>query len=116
MAVDTNHAVFSSEPNITIVNNPPGQALPMFIAMDPPKHDVQRKAVSPIVAPANLANFQHLIRERTCRVLDGLPRGTSFDWVERVSIELTRTWSRCWRMARPRATWARRNSWATWCC
>jgi cytochrome P450 len=89
MAVDTNHAVFSSEPAITIAEPPQGKALPMFIAMDPPKHDVQRKAVSAIVAPANLANFEPLIRERTCRVLDGLPRGETFDWVEKVSIELT---------------------------
>ena len=65
------------------------QILPNFIAMDPPKHDAQRKAVSPIVAPANLNNWQTLIRERTCRVLDGLPRNEIFDWVDRVSIELT---------------------------
>jgi len=89
MAVDTNHAVFSSQPGITIADPPQGQGLQMFIAMDPPKHDVQRKAVSPIVAPANLAGFQDLIRERTCRVLDSLPRGETFDWVEKVSIELT---------------------------
>ena len=38
--------------------------LPMFIAMDPPKHDVQRKVVSPIVSPANLALLEPLIRDR----------------------------------------------------
>ena len=57
--------------------------------MDPPRHDDQRKVVSPIVAPANLQNMEPLIRERVCRVLDGLPRGETFDWVQRVSIELT---------------------------
>jgi cytochrome P450 len=61
----------------------------MFIAMDPPKHDEQRKAVSPIVAPGNLANMIVLIRERTCKVLDSLPRNETFDWVDKVSIELT---------------------------
>ena len=30
-----------------------------------------------------------MIRERAGRILDGLPRGETFDWVERVSIELT---------------------------
>jgi cytochrome P450 len=65
------------------------QKLAMFIAMDPPKHDAQRKAVSPIVAPANLNNWQNLIRERTGRILDDLPRNETFDWVDRVSIELT---------------------------
>jgi len=92
MAVDTNHQVFSSDwthGGITISDQPMGERLQMFIAMDPPKHDEQRKAVSPIVAPGNLANMEGLIRERTARVLDGLPRGETFDWVDRVSIELT---------------------------
>jgi cytochrome P450 len=57
--------------------------------MDPPRHDDQRKVVQPIVAPANLANYEPLIRERTCKVLDGLPRNEPFDWVDKVSIELT---------------------------
>jgi cytochrome P450 len=91
MHVETHHALYSSEDGITLMNFPPGdeQKLKMFIAMDPPKHDEQRKAVSPIVAPANLNNWHDLIRERTCRVLDGLPRNETFDWVEKVSIELT---------------------------
>jgi cytochrome P450 len=57
--------------------------------MDPPKHDDQRKVVSPIVAPMNLAKLQHTIRERISDILDNLPRGETFDWVDRVSIELT---------------------------
>jgi cytochrome P450 len=61
----------------------------MFIAMDPPRHDAQRKVVSPIVAPGNLAVLEHTIRERAQQILDGLPRGEPFDWVDRVSIELT---------------------------
>ncbi len=92
MAVDTQPAVFSSDwqlGGITLMNPPPGEQLPMFIAMDPPQHDDQRKAVSPIVAPANLANMATLIRERTCKVLDELPRNETFDWVDKVSIELT---------------------------
>jgi len=92
VAVDTNHAVYSSDwsrGGIVISDRPMNERLPMFIAMDPPKHDVQRLAVSPIVAPANLANMESLIRERTRHVLDTLPRGETFDWVERVSIELT---------------------------
>ncbi|MCP5432184.1 MAG: cytochrome P450 [Alphaproteobacteria bacterium] len=92
MAVDTNHQVFSSDARlggITIVDQLEDFPLPMFIAMDPPKHDVQRKTVSPIVAPDNLERMAGLIRERTATVLDGLPRGETFDWVDRVSIELT---------------------------
>jgi cytochrome P450 len=92
MSVDTNHAVFSSDwsrGGITLTDPPEGEKLQMFIAMDPPRHDEQRKAVSPIVAPPNLAHMEGLIRERTCLVLDSLPRNETFDWVNKVSIELT---------------------------
>ena len=57
--------------------------------MDPPRHDEQRKIVAPIVAPPNLAKMSGTIRERAVRILEGLPRGEVFDWVDRVSIELT---------------------------
>ena len=92
MDVDKNPAVFSSDwsrGGITLTDPPPGERLQMFIAMDPPRHDEQRKAVSPIVAPGDLANMEGMIRERTRKVLDGLPRDETFDWVDRVSIELT---------------------------
>jgi cytochrome P450 len=61
----------------------------MFIAMDPPKHDEQRKTVSPIVAGPNLAKLEPIIRERAAAILDDLPIGEEFDWVDKVSIELT---------------------------
>ena len=92
MDVDTNHQVFSSDAHlggITIRDFDEDFVLPMFIAMDPPKHDVQRKTVSPIVSPANLALLEGTIRERVGMILDGLPRGETFDWVDKVSIELT---------------------------
>ncbi|WP_309645251.1 cytochrome P450, partial [Phenylobacterium sp.] len=57
--------------------------------MDQPKHDVQRKTVSPIVSPANLHVLEPLIRSRIQKTLDELPIGEPFDWVDRVSIELT---------------------------
>jgi len=88
-AVDQNHEVFSSETGITIEDEDEDFTLPMFIAMDPPKHDVQRKAVQPTVAPRNLLEFESIIRERTCSVLDGLPENEDFDWVKTVSINLT---------------------------
>ena len=89
MDVDTNHEAFSSEPSITIVDPEEGFRMPMFIAMDPPKHDVQRKTVSPIVAPDHLRNLEPIIRERAGEILDSLPIGEEFDWVDRVSVELT---------------------------
>ena len=91
MAVDTNHQAFSSEGGITIFQGPGGDKgpLPMFIAMDPPKHDVQRKTVTPAVSPTNLTVLEPLIRERAIKILDDLPIGEEFDWVDVVSKELT---------------------------
>ncbi|HTO41730.1 MAG TPA: cytochrome P450 [Rhizomicrobium sp.] len=89
MAVDTNHEAFSSEPSITIVDPKDDFKLPMFIAMDPPKHDAQRKVVTPVVSPGNLEYLAPIIRERAGLILDSLPVGEDFDWVDKVSIELT---------------------------
>ncbi|KAB7740414.1 cytochrome P450 [Parvibaculum sedimenti] len=92
MHVETNHGIYSSDVEqggITIRDNNAGLKLPMFIAMDPPKHDAQRKVVSPIVAPANLAKLEGTIRERAGKILDSLPVNETFNWVDRVSIELT---------------------------
>ncbi|HXC54115.1 MAG TPA: cytochrome P450 [Rhizomicrobium sp.] len=93
MAVDTNHQVFSSDfsyGGITIGGGAANQEpLPMFIAMDPPRHDIQRKVVTPVVSPANLQVLGPIIRERAGKILDDLPIGVPFDWVDKVSIELT---------------------------
>ncbi|HEX7759639.1 MAG TPA: cytochrome P450 [Caulobacteraceae bacterium] len=91
MAVDTNHKVFSSDISLggITIDDAIETRFPMFIAMDPPKHDAQRKAVSPVVSPVNLLNLEPIIRERAGKILDELPRGEVFDWVDRVSIELT---------------------------
>jgi len=89
MAVDTNHDSFSSAGSITANDPDEDFTLPMFIAMDPPKHDHQRKEVSSSVQPSNLAKMESTIRQRVCGILDSLPRGEEFNWVDLVSIELT---------------------------
>jgi cytochrome P450 len=95
MTVDTNHQVFSSADGITLVSleakaqSAGRPARPSFISMDPPKHDEQRKAVSPVVAPHNLQRMGPIIRERAGAILDSLPIGQEFDWVDLVSKELT---------------------------
>jgi cytochrome P450 len=89
MFVDSHHNEFSSEPTI-VIGDPEGNFIPpQFIAMDQPKHDVQRAAVTPAVTPAQLGEWEGLIRARIQEVLDGLPVGVPFNWVEEVSIELT---------------------------
>jgi cytochrome P450 len=91
-AVELDHENYSSSSElggIQIADQPKGQERVSFIRMDPPRHTAQRRTVAPIVAPSNLVNLEPLIRKRTSDVLDALPRNETFDWVERVSIELT---------------------------
>ena len=60
-----------------------------FIGLDEPHHGPKRKAVSPTVAPANIAKMAPVVRERAGEILDSLPIGEPFDWVDKVSMELT---------------------------
>jgi cytochrome P450 len=91
-SVELDHETYSSSSElggIQVADQPKGREISNFIRMDPPGHTAQRRTVAPIVAPSNLANFEPLIRKRTCDVLDALPRNETFDWVERVSTDLT---------------------------
>ena len=82
---------------ITIGDPPEGEdpaklaerQLPMFIAMDRPEHTGQRRTVAPAFTPAEIVRMEAEIRQRTAQVLDTLPIGEQFDWVDKVSIELT---------------------------
>ncbi len=91
--VDSNNTVFSSEKKgIAIVDPVPveGQIQGRnFISMDEPEHAKQRSAVTPVVAPRNLAELEPLIRERAVDILENLPVGETFNWVQEVSVELT---------------------------
>ena len=92
MHVDTNAAIFSSDVRhggIAIRDVPEGYDWPSFIAMDEPHHALQRKTVAPMFTPTHLDELAVLIRGRVRTVLDGLPRNETFNFVERVSIELT---------------------------
>lgn len=63
--------------------------MPMFIAMDPPRHTGQRRTVAPSFGPSEVAAMKAEVQQRTAELLDSLPIGERFDWVEKVSIELT---------------------------
>jgi cytochrome P450 len=63
--------------------------LPMFIAMDRPQHTGQRRTVAPKFTPSAMREMEVEIRQRTGELLDTLPYGEVFDWVDKVSIELT---------------------------
>ncbi len=88
--VEKHPEIFSSEPTIVIPNPDPEFPLTAgFITMDGAKHDAHRKTVQPVASPRNLKRLEPLIRERVGQILDGLPVGETFNWVEKVSIELT---------------------------
>jgi cytochrome P450 len=100
MAVDTNHEAFSSADGIGLANleamaeqervmGERRRGGAGFITMDEPDHGPRRKAVSPTLAPANLAKMNPVVRERAGQILDSLPVGVEFDWVDKVSKELT---------------------------
>jgi cytochrome P450 len=92
MAIDTNHAVFSSAAalgGITIRDVPPDLRRESFIAMDQPRHSGQRKTVAPMFTPTNLDELAVNIRKRSAGCLDNLPKNQVFDFVDQVAIELT---------------------------
>jgi cytochrome P450 len=63
--------------------------MPMFIAMDPPNHTAQRRTVAPAFGPGEIDRMRADSLKRTGDVLDSLPIGKPFDWVDLVSMELT---------------------------
>ena len=89
VAVDTNHKQFSSAKGITIADAASSLPISSFITSDPPIHGPKRRAVQPVVVPQNLKNLESLIRSRSIEILESLPVGEEFNWVESVSINLT---------------------------
>ncbi|HWA62144.1 MAG TPA: cytochrome P450 [Caulobacteraceae bacterium] len=92
VAVDGNHQVFSSDSEIggiTIFDGKEPRDRASFISLDPPLHDEQRKVVAPMFSSASINAMEPLIRERAGRILDELPVGETFDFVDKVSVELT---------------------------
>jgi cytochrome P450 len=88
--VEKNPEIFSSARSIVVGDPDPDFPLEAgFITMDGPRHLAHRSVVQPVAAPRNLKLLEPLIRERVREILDGLPVGETFDWVDRVSIELT---------------------------
>ncbi|WP_089943383.1 cytochrome P450 [Candidatus Entotheonella palauensis] len=59
-----------------------------FISMDPPDHTRYREMVRPAFTPSHLRTLEAEIRARVSEILDSLPIGEAFDWVEHVANEL----------------------------
>ena len=90
--VELRHDVFSSRwdlGNITIAEAVNGEGFPNFIAQDPPIHTAQRRVIAPAFSPSQMLKLDAAVKARTKELMDGLPLGETFDWVERVSIPQT---------------------------
>jgi cytochrome P450 len=92
IAVDGDHESFSSDSErggVTIIDGYEPRDTASFISLDPPQHDAERKVVAPKFSTASMAAMAPLIRQRAAAILDELPIGETFDFVDKVSIELT---------------------------
>ena len=89
MDIEKDTQTYSSFPAVVMGDQDPEFTVEQFIAMDPPKHDSQRMAVTAAVSPKSLSQLEPVIRRRVAGIMSELPVGEQFDWVERVSIELT---------------------------
>jgi len=88
-AVEKDWETFSSAQNASFIDKSGRTEPTTFISMDPPQHDQQRLVVQPLVEPRNLQNIEAEIRQHAASILDELPIGETFDWVDKVSVELT---------------------------
>ncbi|MFZ4382882.1 MAG: cytochrome P450, partial [Sandarakinorhabdus sp.] len=85
MAVEARPDIFSSSHEfggITVVDLLGEYNLPHFIAMDRPRHSDQRRVVAPAFGPSEIARMAVEVRSRTKELLDDLPIGEDFDWVD----------------------------------
>jgi cytochrome P450 len=90
LTVEKQPEIYSSAHSIVLGDPPPDFPLEAgFITMDGVKHDAHRKVVQPVAAPRNIGFLEPLMRRRIGEILDALPANEPFDWVDRVSIEVT---------------------------
>ena len=92
MEVEAHPEIYSSSHQfggITVIDLLGEMNLPQFIAFDRPRHTEQRRVVSPAFGPSEIARMAQSVRMRTSQLLDTLPIGSEFDWVDTVSVELT---------------------------
>ncbi len=114
--VELRHHVFSSRwdlGNITIAEAVNGEGFPNFIAQDPPIHTAQRRVIAPAFSPSQMLGLVAQVKARTKEIMDDLPVGETFDWVERVSIPQT-LGMLCILFDMPFAEWRDIKRWSDW--
>lgn len=114
--VELRHDVFSSRwdmGNITIAEAVNGEGFPNFIAQDQPIHTAQRRVIAPAFSPSQMMKLDRAVKARTKELLDDLPMGETFDWVERVSIPQT-LGMLCILFDMPFEEWRDIKRWSDW--
>ena len=114
--VELRHDVFSSRwdlGNITIAESVNGQGFPNFIAQDQPIHTAQRRVIAPAFSPSQMLKLGAQVKARTKELMDDLPIGENFDWVERVSIPQT-LGMLCILFDMPFEEWRDIKRWSDW--
>ncbi|MFM5917823.1 MAG: cytochrome P450 [Novosphingobium sp.] len=114
--VELRHNVFSSRwdmGNITIAEAVNGEGFPNFIAQDQPIHTAQRKVIAPAFSPSQMMKLDVAVKARTKELLDDLPIGETFDWVDRVSIPQT-LGMLCILFDMPFSEWRDIKRWSDW--
>ena len=90
VTVEKDPETYSSAHTITVGDPEPEFPLEAgFITMDGDEHTAHRKVTQPVAGPRNLKRLEPIIRERVIEIMDSLPIGETFNWVDKVSIELT---------------------------
>lgn len=87
--IEKNPNLFSARGGFTIVDIPSNTQFRSFLTMDPPEHRARRQAIMPMVSMRSLNIIEDHIFKLVTETLDNLPINESFDWVEKVSIEIS---------------------------
>lgn len=87
--IENNPLLFSARGGFTIVDIPSDTQFRSFLSMDPPEHRERRQAITPMVSLSNLSRIEKNIFDLVNDTLDSLPINEPFDWVEKVSIEIS---------------------------
>ncbi len=114
--VELRHDVFTSrwdKGNITIAEDVNGEGFPNFLAQDPPIHTAQRRVIAPAFSPSQMLGLVAQVKARTKAIMDDLPIGKTFDWVERVSIPQT-LGMLCILFDMPFTEWRDIKRWSDW--
>jgi len=99
--------------NITIAETINDFDFPNFISQDPPIHTAQRKVIAPAFGPGQMVGLEAQVRERARTLIDALPLGETFDWVERLAIPLT-LGMLCSLFDMPFEEWRDLKRWSDW--